>query len=90
MTQMESASRLLADNHPQQAIDILDTLISAEPDNADALFLRGKAFWRLGMRDRATADYSASAQLNPAGPAHRALENARDIADFFNPDLFNP
>ncbi|MBO4944137.1 MAG: hypothetical protein J6C91_02605 [Muribaculaceae bacterium] len=90
MKQMESAGRLLDENYPRQAIEILDRIIAADSDNADALFLRGKAFWRLGMRDRATADYSAAAHLKPAGPAARALENARDIADFFNPDIFNP
>jgi len=32
----------------------------------------------------------AAASLDPDGPAARALENARDINDFYNTDLYNP
>ncbi len=69
---------------------LLDEFIAANPDHAEALFLRGKVWWRMGERSRATSDYAASAAIDPAGPAAKALEQARDIADFFNPDLLNP
>ena len=36
------------------------------------------------------SDYSKATGLNPDSPAAMALEQARDIAGFFNPDLYNP
>lgn len=73
-----------------QAMTRLNDYIDLHPDSADALFMRGKLFWRLGERARATADYAASAAIQPDGAAACALEHARDIEAFFNPDLLNP
>ena len=56
----------------------------------EALFLRGKIHWRLGNRSRATSDYAAAAAADPDSPAAEALEQARAVEDFFNPDLLNP
>lgn len=57
---------------------------------ADLYFRRGKLWWRLGNRSAATSDYAHAVALDPASPAVKALEHARDVADFFNPDLYNP
>ncbi len=35
-------------------------------------------------------DYAYASELDPSSPAIKALEQARDIAGFFNPDLYNP
>lgn len=81
---------LLRENKPEEALVLLDGIIHANPDDAEALFLRGKAYWRLGDRAKATSDYAASALLAPDGKAVAALEHAREIENFFNPDLLNP
>ncbi len=81
---------LLDENKPGEALVLLDNVLAVEPDDPQALFLRGKAYWRLGNRSRATSDYAAAAALDPDSPAVQALEQARAIEAFFNPDLLNP
>ena len=81
---------LIRKNQLQQALEQLNFLVQANPDDDRALFLRGKVYWRLGLRPQATSDYAAASLLNPDSPATEALRMARDIEDFFNPDLLNP
>lgn len=90
MSSANDLEALLASDRPDEVITEATRLIAACPYDASLLFIRGKAYWRLGNRRAAMSDYAASASLNPSGPATRALEQARDIADFFNPDIFNP
>ncbi|MCM1293208.1 MAG: hypothetical protein NC111_04940 [Bacteroides sp.] len=87
MTDLED---ILKVNNPEEAIVLLNSFIATHPDNAEALFQRGKLHWRLGHRSLATSDYAAASLIDPDSPAAMALENARDIEDFFNPDLLNP
>lgn len=72
------------------AIEELDRLLKTMPNSAEAYLLRGKLKWKLGKRQEAISDYLKSDELNPGGAASRALEMARDIEGFFNPDLLNP
>lgn len=74
----------------EEALAVLDSLIEASPDDDTLLFERGKLRWRIGDRSGATGDYAKATAVNPSSPAAKALEQARDIADFFNPDLYNP
>lgn len=95
MQDLQIIDRLVADGKLSEAIAELTVIIaSAEcvpgSDVADLLFRRGKLYWRLGNRSRATSDYARSAGLAPHGPASMALEQARDIEAFFNPDIYNP
>ena len=46
--------------------------------------------WKKGDKTAALACYERGADLDPDGPAAIALEQARDIMDFFNKDLYNP
>ena len=81
---------LIRENKTGEALEALNRSLSEEPRDARALFLRGKIWWRQGLRSAAMNDYAASAEIEPDGPAARALEQARDIEAFFNPDLLNP
>ncbi|MDE7411846.1 MAG: tetratricopeptide repeat protein [Paramuribaculum sp.] len=81
---------LIQSGQIDEAIAMLDRYIASNLDDAEALYLRGKAWWKRGDRSRATGDYTASALIDPAGKGARALEMAHDVADFFNPDLLNP
>lgn len=87
---MTKIDHILQENTAENAIVLLGQLIEAEPGNAYALYCRGRLYWKLGERAKATSDYAAAASLDPAGPASMALEQARDIENFFNPDLLNP
>lgn len=73
-----------------EALAVLDALVKDNPSDDHLLFERGKLRWRMGDRSGATGDYAGAVALNPESPAALALEQARDIADFFNPDLYNP
>lgn len=90
MCSLTNIDRLIKENKLQDALVLLNERIEKHPEDADALFVRGKVWWRLGERARATSDYAASASMNPNGAAAYALEQAREIENFFNPDLLNP
>ncbi|WP_304967895.1 hypothetical protein [Duncaniella muris] len=62
----------------------------ATPEIIQFVMDYGKLRWRMGDRSGAMGDYAKAVELNPDSPAVMALEQARDIADFFNPDLYNP
>lgn len=87
---MTEIQRILKENNPEEAMVLLDRHIAANPENAEALYQRGRLHWRLGNRSKATSDYAAAASIDPAGPAATALEQAREIENFFNPDMLNP
>ncbi|MCM1077714.1 MAG: hypothetical protein NC411_10190 [Bacteroides sp.] len=87
---MQTYRDLISEGRLEEALSMLDSMVATCPENGDLLFERGKLRWRLGDRAGATGDYTKAAMINPDGPAAKALENARDIADFFNPDLYNP
>lgn len=81
---------LISEGKIEAALSVLDNLIKLSPDDDRLLFERGKLRWRIGDRAGATGDYAKASMINPESPAAKALEQARDIADFFNPDLYNP
>ena len=86
MTEIAEITALLKSNNLTEALDLADRYLTAHPDDAEALFLRGKIHWRLGNRSH----YAAAAAADPDSPAAEALEQARAVEDFFNPDLLNP
>lgn len=79
-----------------EAIGMLTEFIEeVSPDTgaacmAERHFLRGKLLWRIGEHARAMSDYACASEFDPSSPAAKALEQARDIAGFFNPNLYNP
>ena len=44
----------------------------------------------LDLADRYLTEHPAAAAADPDSPAAEALEQARAVEDFFNPDLLNP
>lgn len=91
MEQLQNIDTLIDSGLVEEAVAALTSLIEAGADRPDELyFRRGKLFWRLGRRGEATSDYMKAVAYNPSSPAALALENARDIEAFFNPDLYNP
>ena len=87
---METIRLLIDSNRFDEARRALDTIISSGDATAEAYYLRGRLFWRTGFRSLAVTDYEHAVALDPDSPARHALEMARDIESFFNPDLLNP
>lgn len=90
MKDLNEIEALIKSNKLNEALVLLSKIIAEDGGNARALYLRGKTYWRMGERAKATSDYAASSLLEPEGPATQALRMARDIESFFNPDLLNP
>lgn len=83
---LEDIGRLPA----QEAITALSDYIARHPDSDAAYTMRGMRFWALQRRSEAIGDYLAALRINPGSNARIALEQARMILDFYNPDLLNP
>lgn len=90
MADLQIIDSLVESGEIGRAIDLLSEYISSSPRDAQLYFYRGRLNWRLGNRPAAMGDYARAVELDPASPAVHALEQAREIAAFFNPDLYNP
>lgn len=90
MIERQKIEEYFSSNRLQEAIDALSANIEAEPGQALWPFLRGNAYWRLGQKGKAITDYEQAVALDPESGAKHALEMARSVMDFFNPDLYNP
>lgn len=90
MSKLEIIRTLVGEGRLTDAIIALDQMILDSPDDDKLFFERGKLHWRTGDRAKAMGDYAKAKSINPDSPASRALELAYDVANFFNPDLYNP
>lgn len=90
MAQLQNIRTLIADNSLDEALAEACKALERTPADAEALFLRGRIYWKMGRRREAVNDYTAAAAIDPDGPAAIALAQARGIENFFNPDIFNP
>lgn len=57
---------------------------------AEALYLLGRVEWKRGSRGAAMSRYNEAVALDPESEAAVALEQAAEIMDFYNKDLYNP
>lgn len=90
MSLSQKIDDLIAENRLEEAIIEINKRLESEPDDDDLYFVRGKLYWRTGDRRQAINDYEQAVELNNHSRAVHALENAREILSFFNPDLLNP
>ncbi|MCI9284445.1 MAG: hypothetical protein HFJ91_01255 [Muribaculaceae bacterium] len=92
MEENQKIRSLVASGRLNEALEKLDEAIAAGGDSDGSMhFMRGKLHWRMGNRSAAMCDYAAALEINPDHKAAAmALAQARDIAAFFNPDLYNP
>ena len=83
---------LLNDCHTNEAINLLEQYINSNPkDNLDtAFYLLGNAHRKMNNWKLAINNYHKAIEINPNSPAAAALDNANEILNFFNHDLFNP
>lgn len=87
---MDKIDKLVSENNIQGALTLINQMIDGNPESDELYFRRGKLYWRMGDRSVAMGDYAKAQSINPDSPASKALEMAYDVANFFNPDLYNP
>lgn len=85
----ENIMAMFDDNRLDEADSALDAL-AGTPDRAWALYMKGRIAWKRGQKSSAMSFYAEAAALEPASEAATALEQARQIMDFYNKDLYNP
>ena len=83
-------TKLIAESNYDEAITTISQAIANGNGDDSLYFMRGKLYWKNGNRRKAMNDYAEAVRLNPDSPARIALEQAHDVARFFNPDLLNP
>jgi tetratricopeptide (TPR) repeat protein len=64
-TLMINAAELVAGKCLGEALEDLDKVLSFEPDNAEAYYIRGRVYALSGNTDNALADYEKTCELNP-------------------------
>ena len=90
MSVFQKIEELINENRLNDALLLLNNEITQCQNNDKLYFTRGKLHWRLGNKPQAITDYEHAVDINPDSPARIALDNARDVIAFFNPDLYNP
>ncbi|MCH5232785.1 MAG: hypothetical protein J1E78_04030 [Muribaculaceae bacterium] len=75
---------------PEEAIEILSRHLQQNPEDDEALTMRGMKHWALNQRQLAINDYLRAIRINPHSKARMALEFANSILDYYNKDLLNP
>jgi len=91
MEAYQKICHLISSDLLDEALLAVNSAIGDNPDEGRLYFLAGKIHSRLGNRSAAISAYSKAVELNPDDKASQtALEMARGIEDFFNPDLLNP
>ncbi len=87
---MQKIDELITQNRLDEAIRLLGKQVDAGNADDNTYFTMGKLLWRLGRRSEAMDAYNRAVSINPDSPANVAIEQARAIFDFYNPDLLNP
>ncbi|MBD5229515.1 MAG: tetratricopeptide repeat protein [Bacteroidales bacterium] len=90
MTSLPNIQQLIDQNRFAEANDEINLYISENAHDDEAFFMRGKLWWRQQNYSAAVTDFETAVAINPDSDARHALELARDVFDFYNPDLLNP
>lgn len=85
----EAITAMFDQNRLDEADRALDGLDGAS-DRAWALYMKGRIAWKRGLKSLAMSFYAEAAGLEPDSEAATALEQARQVMDFYNKDLYNP
>ena len=86
----EAINFLIRNGSAIEAINQLEQYVEADKTCADAFFLLGKAYHKIGNIKEAIYNYGEAAELEPNSPAAEALKQLQEILDFYNTDLYNP
>lgn len=86
----EAINFLIRNGNAEEVISRLGQYIEADKACAEAYFLLGKAYHKLGKTKEAICNYGEAVELDPGSPAAEALKQLQEILDFYNTDLYNP
>lgn len=90
MTSLPNIQQLIDENRFDEAVVAIDLYLQENTRDDEAYFVRGKLSWRLQNYSAAVTDFETAVSINPDSGARHALELARDVFDYYNPDLLNP
>lgn len=90
MTSLPNIQQLIDQNRFEEAQAAIEIYIAGNSSDDEAYFIRGKLSWREQNYAAAVSDFEAAVAINPDSGARHALELARDVFDYYNPDLLNP
>lgn len=90
MTSLPNIQQLIDENRFDEAVVAIDLYLHKNTRDDEAYFVRGKLSWRLQNYSAAVTDFETAVSINPDSGARHALELARDVFDYYNPDLLNP
>jgi tetratricopeptide (TPR) repeat protein len=68
-------------DQPGKALEHLDRILAREPENAEALYLRGRAHLKIGMPRLAERDFRAAVAREPTAERHEALADVIKMRD---------
>ena len=103
MEQLTAIRQLIYNGKVEEALAALDLLLHSDNSTAtaaeeasaalrqqaEAYYLRGNAYRKLGNWQAALNDYQRAIDLDPASPAQQARRMVIDILNFYNKDMYN-
>jgi len=90
MISLPNIQQLIDEYRFEEALSELNSYIVENSGDDEAYFLRGKLSWRMQKYSAAVTDFETAVSINAESGARHALELARDVFDYYNPDLLNP
>ena len=73
------------------SLETLNSVISQEKTNIDALLMRGLIYYRMQKWGDAINDFASVLENNPDhAEAKSRMKMAENILGYFTPDMFNP
>ncbi|WP_300726363.1 tetratricopeptide repeat protein [uncultured Bacteroides sp.] len=90
MESLKEIREQIGSGQAENAIALLNQLINTHPElAAEAYYLRGNAYRKMGDWQGALNSYQEAIELNPESPAAEARNMVMDILNFYNKDMFN-
>ena len=92
MNDIIAKARTFAENGLiDEACELLEAMTDGtDSDMAMRHYLLGRMAWKRGHKTDAINHYEQAVAFDPSSDAAVALEQAREIMNFFNKDLYNP
>lgn len=83
--------QMIEQNELSESLEILNERIRLDPNDLQALLLRGRIYYKMQHWGEAINDFSSVLESDPGNAeAKSGIEMARSILGYFTPDMFNP
>lgn len=88
---ISEAKKLFEQNKLNEAIEILNKIISVNSSEVLSLLLRARIYYKMQQWGDAMNDYGSVLEIEPENKeAKSGIEMTENILGYFTPDLFNP